>query len=202
MDPLAGKYPSWSPYNYVLNNPIHSFDPDGRGVRDFNNFVSKEKVDAAAKHNRKILTPEVEIKMMNEIGPTVLDVASVGFLLGGPAGAPFAAGSSWLSFIWSASIDNHDTDAIISLNTSFWGTVVKNPKKQLAIAAFQVGYDLLLSGEDNSASTNTDMFAPDNTNVTISLQQGLIKDLGWSTSKSPKEMWEEINKESEESTDK
>jgi RHS repeat-associated protein len=28
-DPLAEKLPGWSPYNYVLNNPMKLFDPDG-----------------------------------------------------------------------------------------------------------------------------------------------------------------------------
>ena len=31
-DPLAGKYESWSPYKYCLNNPIVFVDPDGRSV--------------------------------------------------------------------------------------------------------------------------------------------------------------------------
>jgi hypothetical protein len=29
-DPLADKYPGFSCYNYTLNNPINSFDPDGK----------------------------------------------------------------------------------------------------------------------------------------------------------------------------
>src|SRR5690554_1004914 len=30
VDPLAEKYPDWSPYNYTLQNPINMVDPDGR----------------------------------------------------------------------------------------------------------------------------------------------------------------------------
>ena len=34
MDPLAADYAAWSPYNYVLGNPIIFIDPDGRTVDD------------------------------------------------------------------------------------------------------------------------------------------------------------------------
>jgi len=30
VDPLADQFPAWSPYNFVLGNPINLIDPDGR----------------------------------------------------------------------------------------------------------------------------------------------------------------------------
>ena len=32
VDPLADEYPGWSPYTYVMGDPLNNFDPDGRSV--------------------------------------------------------------------------------------------------------------------------------------------------------------------------
>jgi RHS repeat-associated protein len=32
VDPLAAKYPAWSPYVYAMNTPISAYDPDGKRV--------------------------------------------------------------------------------------------------------------------------------------------------------------------------
>ena len=34
VDPLAEKFPSYSPYNFVMNNPLRLVDPDGRAPDD------------------------------------------------------------------------------------------------------------------------------------------------------------------------
>ena len=34
VDPLADKYPGWSPFNYAKNDPLRFTDPDGKGIKD------------------------------------------------------------------------------------------------------------------------------------------------------------------------
>lgn len=40
VDPMAEKYPGWSPYNYTLQNPLKYVDPDGRFVETAWDLVS------------------------------------------------------------------------------------------------------------------------------------------------------------------
>jgi len=41
MDELAREFPSWSPYNYVYNNPLRFVDPDGRAPDDHEYSIDK-----------------------------------------------------------------------------------------------------------------------------------------------------------------
>jgi hypothetical protein len=39
VDPLAEKYPRWSPYSYTMCSPVVLFDPNGREVRNSHQYV-------------------------------------------------------------------------------------------------------------------------------------------------------------------
>ena len=49
-DPLAGKYPGLSPYNYCAGDPVNLIDPDGNVIKVGGNAVFKKKVYAAVNH--------------------------------------------------------------------------------------------------------------------------------------------------------
>lgn len=44
VDPHAERYPSWSPYSFVFNNPLIFIDPDGRDPIYAKNFWGRTKL--------------------------------------------------------------------------------------------------------------------------------------------------------------
>jgi hypothetical protein len=42
IDPLAHKFAAWSPYNFVMNNPVFFIDPDGRDVKPSEAFMASK----------------------------------------------------------------------------------------------------------------------------------------------------------------
>lgn len=92
-DPLAEKHLDWTPYNYVLANPLILIDPDGRQVRadlaDFNPYspygTLKQGPDGRPQFNRE--------KAQAEAAGALLGVSMVSgsFWFAGAAGTAFDA---------------------------------------------------------------------------------------------------------------
>ena len=53
VDPLAEKHPDWTPYNYVLANPLYYIDPDGRQEAAVSNWVNNTYVYPITKRGNR-----------------------------------------------------------------------------------------------------------------------------------------------------
>lgn len=45
IDPLADKYPGWSPYNYTMDSLLKYIDPDGREINIYIKNMTKKTID-------------------------------------------------------------------------------------------------------------------------------------------------------------
>ena len=66
VDPMAEKYPGWSPYNYTLNNPVKYVDPDGRAPQDIFQINHKGEITQISAVGEDVVV--LVDKKGNEIG--------------------------------------------------------------------------------------------------------------------------------------
>ena len=81
VDPLASEFPSWSPYNYVMNNPVGLVDPDGRIPLPFivgaGKFLLGAGMEAGAQFSASMLMGASPSEAFFGIDPLDVGVAGV-----------------------------------------------------------------------------------------------------------------------------
>ncbi len=190
VDPLAGKYPSWSSYNYVLNNPMILVDPDGKQVRA-ESYVYRQYWNNSAKP----MHPEFRA-WVNKAGPAFLNAASIPAL--GISGT-FSMGLSLLSTGWTLNVGD-EYDKSVSIITFTMSALSKTKIGAAAWNSTQLLYDIIAGGNDTSNESknqNDGTTKADNTRVANSLLQSVARDK-FGIGPSPKEMWDKMKKEQEE----
>ncbi len=95
VDPLASKYPGWSPYNYTLCNPLNRIDPDG-----LSSYVFQYEVRVVAKFVTAALNAGLAIDDKGNYG------VFIGGSLGGAVGAGVVGGFNISVFPSSHSYDD------------------------------------------------------------------------------------------------
>lgn len=85
-DPLSEEFPSWSPYNFVMNNPIRLVDPDGKAPFDWVSYMGQNGQQQVVYDEGVKSRQQAEAKYKN-----VTDVFKSGSITGiGPQGNSYS----------------------------------------------------------------------------------------------------------------
>jgi RHS repeat-associated protein len=105
IDPLTQQYISFSPYNYVLGNPLVFIDPDGRSVDDV--IVRGRDAEGAVAELQKVVGDELTLSLDTETGKVTYTI--------GEEGAKLSKESRKLK----EALDDGSIDVIISTRSSY-----------------------------------------------------------------------------------
>jgi RHS repeat-associated protein len=117
VDPLAEDYFSWSPYAYVMNNPIKYIDPDGMRVWPGEGTINAKNAG------------KVDDKTLNQIHvsrgkQSAVAVGALALAIGGYYAAPYAA----TAFGTGKSVGVYLTYHSMNLAEKITGVLVSNPE--------------------------------------------------------------------------
>ncbi len=156
VDPLADKYPGWSPYNYVLGNPTRLIDKTGKGPGDGSARAIQSELNSIWNTGTQI----VRDFYYNDL-PIILDAATVGTAyIAPPISTALSVASTGITIDKELTENGKlGTNSYVGLSTTLVGGLMKPTPQGKVIATTIAGYQLLydLSGKtekENSTKNN------------------------------------------------
>ena len=191
VDPLFKKHYEWSPYNYVLNNPLIFVDLDGKQVRT-------ESIVFFEKYKNNLNQP-----MPDELRTFYIKYFSMILNYGAILIFPESKGMSTLLSAMGVGLNfltGDPVDKTVSITTTSLGFFT--PKKEQAVLymTLQLLYDMTISETNIEITTRSELKLKGKRNFKISFSNIANVGFNWKlgiTRPSPGQLWEEMKKEEE-----
>lgn len=148
VDPLAEKFPAWSPFNFVLNCPIRMVDPDGRSPFD---IIIKAKFG----DDRNYVKRTFDILQENTTSKLKLDIKT------GKASIIEGKGNPNANNLKSEIVDNLINDQSKTTTITYDGDPIGYGEDKLISNAFTLPNDRESAMDSKKGSGSTIYFSPD-----------------------------------------
>ena len=142
VDPLAEKYPGWSPYNYTMNNPLIFIDPNGKyGKKIINGQITftRQSYWDALTHCVEFLpiVSWVSLGLRNAVNDPSLGIPNgVDYLVNGIGGKSFVQMAKFGFQTYNTFADLNDVSEALLIDESIFIEIVNEQKNGISLVTY------------------------------------------------------------------